>query len=147
MLYPVHLLLRDYFRAKNENNPVKFRIILTYLDIQSRSEHDVLSHEVNKFSKNLYFKICHKLGRQHTFLSWKLVDQMCKYEIDLTSIVEDTEWTHFCLQMDGQMDGWMDGQMDRQSETSIYSSDPMEWGLKTFYKALNRLGLIRIHLI
>ena len=31
-----------------------------------------------------------------------------KYEIDPTSIVEDTERTRFCPQMDGQMDGQTD---------------------------------------
>ena len=36
---------------------------------------------------------------------------MCKYEMDPTSIVKDTERTRFCPQMDGQTDG--------QGETSI----------------------------
>ena len=31
----------------------------------------------------------------------KLLDKMCKYEMDPTSIVEDTEQTRFCPQMDG----------------------------------------------
>ena len=30
---------------------------------------------------------------------------MCKYEMDLASIVEDTERTEFCPQTDGQTDG------------------------------------------
>ena len=34
----------------------------------------------------------------------KLVDKMCKYEMDSAGIVEVTEWTRFCPQMDGQMD-------------------------------------------
>ena len=34
----------------------------------------------------------------------KLLDKMCKYEMDLTSIVEDTEWTPFCPQMDRRTD-------------------------------------------
>ena len=39
----------------------------------------------------------------------------CKYEMDPASIVEDTEWTRFCPQMD-----WgTDRQMDRQCETRI----------------------------
>ena len=30
----------------------------------------------------------------------KLLDKMCKYEMDLASIVEDTEQTRFCPQTD-----------------------------------------------
>ena len=33
-----------------------------------------------------------------------LLDKMCKYEMDPTSIVDDTERTRFCPQTDGQMD-------------------------------------------
>ena len=40
-----------------------------------------------------------------------LVDHIRKYEMDLASIVEDTEWTQFII----QTDGLMDGQTDRQS--------------------------------
>ena len=35
----------------------------------------------------------------------KLLDKMCKYEMDLMSIVEDTEWTRFCPQTDRRTDG------------------------------------------
>ena len=35
---------------------------------------------------------------------------MCEYKMDKTSIVEDTERTPFCPQMDRQMDGQTDGQ-------------------------------------
>ena len=34
----------------------------------------------------------------------KLVDKMCKYEMDPASIVEVTERTRFCPQMDGRTD-------------------------------------------
>ena len=51
--------------------------------------------------------------RAHLLL--KLVDKMCKYDINLTSIVEDTERTQFCQQIDGEMERWT----DRQGETSI----------------------------
>ena len=34
----------------------------------------------------------------------KLLDKMCKYEMDLASIVEDRERTRFCPQTDGPMD-------------------------------------------
>ena len=32
--------------------------------------------------------------------------------MDLASIVEDTEWTQFCPQIDGQKDGQMDGRCE-----------------------------------
>ena len=41
----------------------------------------------------------------------KLLDKMCKYELDPTSIVEDTEGTQFCPQTDRRT--------DEQGETSI----------------------------
>ena len=41
----------------------------------------------------------------------KLVDKMCKDEIDLTSIVEDIERTRFCPQTDRWADGQTDGRM------------------------------------
>ena len=34
----------------------------------------------------------------------KLFDEMCKYEMDPASIVEDTEWIRFCPQMDRRTD-------------------------------------------
>ena len=45
----------------------------------------------------------------------KLLDKMHKNEMDQMSIVEDTERTRFCPQMDRRTDGWTDG----QGETSI----------------------------
>ena len=44
---------------------------------------------------------------------------MCKYEIDPASIVENTEQTPFCPQMDRLTDRRIDRQMDGQGETSI----------------------------
>ena len=38
----------------------------------------------------------------------KLLDKMCKYEMDPTSIVEDTEQTRFCPQTDRRLDRGMD---------------------------------------
>ena len=35
----------------------------------------------------------------------KLLDKMCKYEMDPASIVEDTERTPFCPHTDGQTEG------------------------------------------
>ena len=52
---------------------------------------------------------------QHATHLLKLVDKMCKYEMDPTSIVEDTERTRFCPQTDRRTDGQTDG----RRETSI----------------------------
>ena len=46
----------------------------------------------------------------------KLLNKMCKYELDLTSIVEDTERTWFCPQTDRRKDGQTDRQTDRQTD-------------------------------
>ena len=45
----------------------------------------------------------------------KLLNRMCKYEMDPISIVEVTERTRFCPQTDGRTDGQTDG----RRETSI----------------------------
>ena len=37
----------------------------------------------------------------------KLAEKMCKYEIDPASIVENTEWTRFCPEIDEKMDRQM----------------------------------------
>ena len=42
----------------------------------------------------------------------KLIDKMCKYEMDPASIVEDTERSQFCPPPDSRTEG-------RQGETSI----------------------------
>ena len=45
---------------------------------------------------------------QHTTHLLKLVDMMCKYKMDLASIVEDTERTCFCPQTDRRSGGQTD---------------------------------------
>ena len=55
----------------------------------------------------------------------KLLNKMCKYEMDLASVVEDAERTRFCPQMDGEMDGHTDG----QGETSIPAFNFVEQGV------------------
>ena len=49
----------------------------------------------------------------------KLLDKMCKYEMDPMSIVEDTERTRFCPQTDRRTDGRTDRRTDGQGDTSI----------------------------
>ena len=43
----------------------------------------------------------------------KLLDNMCKYEMDLVSIVENTELTRFCPKADSWPAGWMDSRTDK----------------------------------
>ena len=56
------------------------------------------------------FKIFQKT--QHATHLLKLVDKMCKYEMDPASIVEDTERTRFCPQTDRRTDGQTDRRTD-----------------------------------
>ena len=46
----------------------------------------------------------------------KLVDQICKYEMDPASVVNDTERIRFCSQRDRWTGGETDGQTDRQMD-------------------------------
>ena len=59
----------------------------------------------------------------------KLLDKMCKYEMDPMSIVEDTEWTRFCPQTDRHTDG--------QGETSIPPFNFVEVGGIKRYETKN----------
>ena len=66
------------------------------------------SHKFKKFAKISNFWIL-KRALHATHL--KLLDKMCKYEMDPMSIVEDIERTRFCPQTDRRTDG--------QGDTSI----------------------------
>ena len=57
-----------------------------------------------EIAKNSSFRICHKT--QHATHLLKLVDKICKYEMDMASIVDDTQWTRFFP----QTDRWTNGQ-------------------------------------
>ena len=54
----------------------------------------------------------------------KLLDMMCKYEMDLACIVEDTEWTRFCPQMDRRTEVGM----DRRTRWNQYTPLQLIWG-------------------
>ena len=53
------------------------------------------SYKFKKFAKISILK-----WALHATHLLKLLDKMCKYEMDPMSIVEDTEWTRFCPQTD-----------------------------------------------
>ena len=70
------------------------------------------SYKSKEFAKISNFWILKQtLHATHLLNPPKLLDKMCKYEMDLTSIVEDTKRTRFCPQTDRRTDG--------QGETSI----------------------------
>ena len=74
-----------------------------------KSEEDKV--KVKEFTKISKFRIL-KQALHATHLL-KLLDKMCKYETDPTSIVEDKERTRFCPQTDRWTDGQTDGQTDK----------------------------------
>ena len=57
------------------------------------------SYNFKEIAQNSNFGIKKKNQRRTHHL--RLVDKMCKYEMEPGSIVEDTEQTRFCPQMDG----------------------------------------------
>ena len=69
------------------------------------------SYKFKEFAKISNFWISKQA--LHATHPLKLLDKMCKYEMDPMSIVEDTEQTRFCPQTDRRTDG--------QGETSIPS--------------------------
>ena len=58
------------------------------------------SYKFKKFAKNSNFGILQE--PLHTTHLLKLLNKMCKYIMDLASIVEDTERTGFCPRTDGR---------------------------------------------
>ena len=85
-----------------------------------------------RHSQSYKFKEFAKTSNLLTFiktLHWthllKLLDKMCKYELDPASILEDTERTRFCPQMDRRREGRTDG----QGETSIPPFNFVERGV------------------
>ena len=64
--------------------------------IPKSKEDKVKVTNLKNLPKFQIFEFCNK----HVTHLLKLLDKMCKYEMDLTSIVEDTERTQFCAQTD-----------------------------------------------
>ena len=77
------------------------------VDIGSQKKVKTRQSQNYKFKK-IEFEFDKTLHAAHLL---KLLDEMCKYEMDPASIVEYTERTPFCPQMDRQTDG--------QGETNI----------------------------
>ena len=83
--------------------------------LDPKPKEDKVSHN---FKKSPKFHATHLL---------KLLDKMCKYEMDPMSILEDTERTRFCPQTDRRTDERTDRRTDGQGDTSI---PPLSTSLK-----------------
>ena len=77
------------------------------------------SYKFKEFAKTSNFRILKKKKPLHMTHLLKLLDEMYKYKMDPTSIVEDTEWTLFCPQIDKQT--------DRQSRWNQYTHLQLCW--------------------
>ena len=110
---------------RSEDTPRRLMITHTIESywIPSQKKTKSKSQILKKSLKFLIFNAAHLL---------KLLDKMCKYEMDPMSILEDTEQTQFCPQMDRRTDGWTDrwtdGQTDRR--TRWYQYTPLSTSLK-----------------
>ena len=101
----IQMKLEQLERLRSEDTPR--RLMITH----SIESYWIPSQKMTK-SKLQILKICHNLKRAlHATHLLKLLDKMCKYEMDPMSIVEDTERTRFCPQTDRRRDG--------QGDTSI----------------------------
>ena len=88
------------------------------LDPKSK-QNKVKVTNVKKLPKIKIFEFCKKLD--------KMLDKMCEYETGLVSIVEDTEWTRFHPQTDGQMERLTDGWMDRRTAWNQHNPFQLQW--------------------
>ena len=98
-----------------------------------------------------YWFILYPKSKQHKVkftnlknLTKLLLDNMCKYEMDLASIVEDTGQSRFCPQVDRRVDGRTDGHgktsiplsqlrwSRRYKDVSIFFKVPLPKGTHTF---------------
>ena len=79
------------------------------------------SYKFKKIDKNSNFEILQET--LHATHLLKLLDKMCKYEMDPTRTVGATEWTRDVGRTDG-------GQTDGQSETNIPTNNFVVWGVQ-----------------
>ena len=86
-------------------------------------------------SQSHKFKKIAKISLHATHLL-KLLDKMCKYEMDPMRILEDTERTRFCPQTDRRTDGRTDRRTDGQTDKVIPVYPPINFveaeGIKIF---------------
>ena len=99
--------LEQLERLRSEDTPAAswLPIPLSHIGSQVKRRQSQ-SYKFKKIAKISNFWIL-KLALHATHLL-KLLDKMCKYEMDPMSIVEDTERTRFCPQTDRRTDGQTD---------------------------------------
>ena len=104
------LKLEQLERLRSEDIPTAswLPIPLSHIGSQVKRRQSQ-SYKFKEFAKISNFWILKQTLQTKRLL--KLLDKMCKYEMDPMSIVEDTERAQFCPQMDRRTDG--------QGETSI----------------------------
>ena len=83
------------------------------------------SYKLKKFAKISNFWILK--WALHTTHFLKLLDKMCKYEMDPMSILEDTERTRFCPQTDRRTDRQTDRRTDGQTDKVIPVYPPINF--------------------
>ena len=114
MLRPTLVSYLMALTRKNEPKNAKAR--LSYIGSQVKRRQSQ-SYKFKEFDKISIF--CILKQPLHATHLVKLLDKMCKYEMDPMSIVENTERTRFCPQTDRRTDG--------QCETNIL---PLSTSLK-----------------
>ena len=82
-------------------HPMITHVLLIHVGSQVKTRQSQ-NYKFKEFAKSSTFWILKQTLDATHFL--KLLDKMCKYEIDQASIVEDTEQTLFCPQTDGRTD-------------------------------------------
>ena len=83
----------------SENTPAAPWLAIPWIHIGSQVKTRLhQSYKFKEFAKNSYFLILKET--LHATHLLKLLDKVCKYEMDPACIVEDTEWTWFCPQTD-----------------------------------------------
>ena len=105
--------LEQLERLRSEDTPAAswLPILLSHIGSQVKWRQSQ-SYKFKEFAKTSTFKILKQT--LHATHLLKLLDKICKYEMDPTSIVEDTERTRFCPQTERRTDGRTDGQTDFQ---------------------------------
>ena len=78
------------------------RILLIHIGSQDKTNKVKFEKKNWKIVKMQFWKFAQTLYGTH-LLEW--LDKMSKYELDLVSILEDTERTQFCPQTDGRAEG------------------------------------------
>ena len=105
LFYLTELVQLEHLRSEIHTPPM----ITHTSDSHQIPWHKKTKWKLQKLSKILILEFSNNPYTQHL---QKLLDKMCKYEMDPTSIVGDTERTRFCLQTDGRTDRCTDRQTD-----------------------------------